>query len=242
MRMTHYYLILAGLAAPALIATAVAGMLGWEAHLAIGLFAAMLTVALHSAVILFMIITGRVLREAVMARDLGQGFLDELNLFFSKKRGYPIALFGAFTIVAAAVLGYGNLGFGISPAIHMLAGLGATLYTLLSIPLEASTLRDNQALLDRAASELDRLEQEQGLPISIEEIEAEEEFNPERLAKWALKLTFAAWLPYLYWCLIVWKGDFSQVSIHPFLEISLVAFALWFLAKRTTETPASTSE
>ena len=45
-------------------------------------------------------------------------------------------------------------------------------------------------------------------------------------------IAIAAWLPYIYWGLVVWRGDFSRVSIHPWLEISAVSLLLWLVARR----------
>ena len=77
--MFHYILGGALVVVPLLLAAAVLGLFGYpELHLRIALAAAILTVGLHSLFIMFMIVTGRILREAVKSRDLGQSFLDEL--------------------------------------------------------------------------------------------------------------------------------------------------------------------
>ncbi len=232
MRMVHYFGIVAALAVPALIATVLTGVSGARVHLTVGLLTAMLTVALHTLLIVFMIITGRVLREAVRARHLEATFLVELNDFFAKKKIYPVSILAAFAIVVAAVLGYGNRGFGLPSAVHMLVGLTALLVTLWAIPIEIRTLMENQRLLDRVATELDRLDREQGPRLSDEEFAVSEGYDPRRMSAWTLNFALGAWLPYLYQALIVWRGDFGRVSLHPWIELSLVGFALWFLAKR----------
>ena len=239
MRMTQYFLAAAIVVVPLLLAAAVAGIFGSSWHLALGLLGSIGAVGLHTIFIVFMIITGRILREAVRARSLDQSFLDELNVFFKSKKAYPAGIFAAFSVVAAAVLGYGNRAFDLSPAVHMLAGVGALCFTMWAVPIEVRTLRDNQRLLDRAAQELDRLDREIGPALSPEEIAEQEEYSPARLGKWALNFAFLAWLPYLYWSLIVWKGDFTKVSVHPWLELSIVGFVLWGLARRDRERTAS---
>lgn len=239
MRMTQYFLAAAVLVVPTLLAAAIAGIFGSSWHLALGLIGAISAVGLHTVFIVFMIITGRILREAVRARSLDPSFLDELNVFFKSKKAYPAGIFAAFFVVAAAVLGYGHRAFELSPAVHMLAGLGALCFTLWAVPIELRTLRENQRLLDRAAQELDRLDREVGPALSPEEIAAQEEYSPARLGKWALNFAFLAWLPYLYWSLIVWKGDFTKVSVHPWLELSLVGLFLWALARRDGQRTAS---
>ena len=164
------------------------------------------------------------------SRDLSQGFLDELNDFFARKSAYPAAVFAAMGIVAAGVLGYGAQGLGLPPALHWLAGLAALTFNLWALPVELRTLKDNQSLVDRAATELDRLDAamiERG-----EELPQDEEVSAEGIAYWAGIVSFSIWMPYLYWGLVVWRGDFSKASIHPWIEISAVSVVIWVMAKR----------
>lgn len=239
MRMVNYFAVVAAFVVPALLATMWTGMTGADSHLSIGLLAAIFTVALHTVLIVFMIITGRVLREAVRARNLKGEFLSELNEFFSSKKVYPVSVFAAFGIVAAAVLGYGNRAFDLPPAVHMLVGLSAMIFTLWAIPLEVRTLLDNQRLLDRAAAELDRIDREEGPAMTEEEFAEAEAYDPRRMSHWTINLAIGAWLPYLYWVFIVCRGDFSRASIHPFLEVSAIAFVLWLLARRDQKRSAA---
>ena len=77
MRMVHYFAALVAVAVPALFAAAGLGIYGkLDLHIKVALAAAILVVGLHSLLIIFMIVTGRVLREAVRARDLPTSFLD----------------------------------------------------------------------------------------------------------------------------------------------------------------------
>ena len=231
MRMFHYLLGASLVAAPLLLIAAALGIFGYpEWHLRVALVAAILSIGLHSLFIMFMIVTGRILREAVASRDLSQGFLDELNDFFARKSAYPAAVFAAMGIVAAGVLGYGAQGLGLPPALHWLAGLAALTFNLWALPVELRTLKDNQSLVDRAATELDRLDAamiERG-----EELPQDEEVSAEGIAYWAGIVSFSIWMPYLYWGLVVWRGDFSKASIHPWIEISAVSVVIWVMAKR----------
>lgn len=236
MRMVHYFSALAVLVIPALVWTAWSGATGSAAHLGVGLFSAVFTVATHSLLILFMIITGRVLKEAMIARPLGAGFLSELNVFFARRAAYPAALLAVLAIVIAAVLGYGQRAFGMSPAVHWIAGVLAVGVNLWAIPLEYRTLRANQSLIDRAALELDRIDREAAANRSTAMAGVEEElvYDPKRAARWGLIIAVSAWFPYLYWGLIVWKGAFARLpwGVHPWLETSLFGAVVWLIARR----------
>ena len=83
MRMFHYYVIVSAVVVPALLVTTWLGINGQtEEHFTFALVTAIATVGAHSLMILFMILTGRILKEAVKSRKLSQEFLDELNDFF----------------------------------------------------------------------------------------------------------------------------------------------------------------
>ena len=207
MRMAHYHLALGVLLPLVLLATAVTGI--WhdgtsQVHLSLGLFTSIYCVMVDTLLILFMIVTGRVLKAAMQSRPLAPEFLQELNDFFANKAAYPVAVFAAFSATAAAVLGYGKF-IGVPPAVHMLVGLGAIGLNLWALSLGQRTLKANQSLVDRVAAELDRMDAETPPP----------EAPPE---DWAFSsgtryLIFAgaAWVPYLYWGLVVWRGNFTSV-------------------------------
>jgi hypothetical protein len=209
--MIHYFLGMAAVAAPALVATAVTGvaMNGGEVHLLVGLFTAIITVATHTLMILFMIVTGRVMKAAMETRPLSPEFLAELNRFFAQRSAYPVSGLAAVSIVAVGVLGYGQRAFGLPAEVHMLLGLAAVVFNLWALTVEMATLRGNQDLLDRTARALDDIDREraaEGAPAHDGEEPA-----PMTPARWLI-LAGSAWLPYLYWALIEWKGDFGRVN------------------------------
>ena len=110
-RMVHYFAVASATSALALSAAAALGLapsLGFEldpnTHFLVALLAAMIAIGTNTMLILFMIVTGRILREAVRARDLPQEFLEELNQFFARKAAYPAALLAAVSVVVAGVL------------------------------------------------------------------------------------------------------------------------------------------
>ncbi len=229
MRMVHYYTIACAIVVPALLVTTGLGIAGeLELHFRVALVTAFATVGMHSLLILFMILTGRVLREAVRSRDLSQAFLHELNEFFARKKAYPVALLSALLIVVAGVLSMAQHALGLPAATHMLAGIVALVFNLWAIPLELRTLRDNQLLIDRAATELDAIDAKlaaQG------EVPQDEPITAAAMAHGALIVAFSSWLPYLYWGLVEWRGEFAKVSLHPWVELSAAGLLVWLLAR-----------
>jgi len=235
MRMWQYFAAAALLLAPALLATLVTGLLHTEGerHLWTALFTATLGIAVHTLVILFMLVTGRILREAMRARALGPEWLAELNRFFAERRAYPLSVLGAFSLVAAGVLGMSVRGFGISPIWHMLVGVTAVFVNLWALTEEYRSLRVNQRLVDRVAGELDRIDREaaeRGEP-PPGATPTPEAGDPGAVARFGLTLLVGSWLPYLYWALIPWRGDFSRVSLHPWIEGSAVGLVLWLVGR-----------
>lgn len=233
MRMFHYYVIVSAVVVPALLVTTWLGINGQtEEHFTFALVTAIATVGAHSLMILFMILTGRILKEAVKSRKLSQEFLDELNEFFANKKAYPAAVFGAFTIVAAGVLAQAQIALGLPAWTHMIAGLGALVYNLWAFPLELNALRENQVLVDRAAAELDRLDRELD---ARGELPVDEPLKPAAIARGAAIVAISAWMPYAYWVVVEGRGDFGKVSIHPWIEVSAISLFVWLIARKEVQ-------
>ncbi len=233
MRMVQYYAGLALMTAAALLATLASGALvpGTIAHLSIGLLGAMLAVAAHTLCIVFMIVTGRVLREAMQARPLGDAFLARLNEFFGRKTAYPVAVLAAASIVAVGVLGYAHRGFGLDPLVHIGLGVAAILFNLWALQVEYTALRENQVLIDDAARALDDLDREAAARGEAPPVE-DEPLDPARIRRGALVFAVSVWMPYLYWALVEWRGQFSRVSLHPWIELSAAGLLVALLAIR----------
>jgi len=236
--MTHYFGAAAALVVPLLLLTAITGIYwnGGETHLKLGLFASVYTVGVHTLLIMFMILTGRIIKAAMSARPLGAEFLGELNTFFAEKKAYPVALLGAVFAVATAILGYGQRGLGLPNAIHILVGIGTIVFNALALPLEWKALRRNQGLLDKTAHELDRLDRE-----------APPEPSKDIVESWASPsvrwLLFAAswWTPYFYWGIVEYRGDFGPVSLHPWIELSALGLLAAWITRRGSYSAESNS-
>jgi hypothetical protein len=234
MRMAHYSLAGALLLAPALLATLVTGLAfeGDPTHLTLGLITAILCVAQQTLLILFMLVTGRVIRAAMQTRPLSPAFLQELNVFFARRRAYPLAVLSAFSAVAAAVLGYGK-NIGVPPGVHVAVGTAAVLLNLFALLHGWRTLRTNQVLVDRVAAELDRLDRERAEHGLAPPATPEIPWAVGERARWAI-LAASAWGPYLYWGLVVWRGEFARVPsalLAASALVSIVALARALFAR-----------
>lgn len=229
MRMFHYFATCVAVVVPALLVSAWLGISGRiELHFKVALVAAIATVGAHCLLILFMILTGRIMREAIRSRDLSREFLGELNEFFAKKSAYPIAIFAALAIVLAAVLAQAQHAFGLHPSTHMLAGILALAFNLYAFPVELKVLRQNRELEDRAAAELDAID----LQLAARgELPVDAPPEPGAIARGGLVVAVSAWMPYLYWGLVEWRGDFSRVSLHPWVEASAAGVVVWQVAR-----------
>ena len=236
--MVHYYAALGVALALALVATLWTGAFhdGSGRHLVVGLFTAILCVATNTLLILFMLVTGRILRAAAAARALSSEFLAELNQFFARKRAYPAAVLSAFAAAVAAVLGHGRF-IGVPAFVHMLVGLAAALLNLGTLGLGVRALRANQELMDRASRELDRLDSAQ----APEATSGEPPWSFGRSARWLI-FAISSWGPYLYWGLVAERGDFERVAAPLPILCALSSLAGLIAAWRARRSDARASQ
>jgi len=238
MRMSHYFLSLAVLSVGGLLVTIGAGLLRQPWHLSAALPTALVVVALHSLVILFMLIGSRLLREAIQNCGLDPAYLGRANIYFKRLSGLFLSLGGAFSIVAAAVLGYGERAFRLPSWVHLSAGLFAAVLTVVSVPHGWRVLRGMERLLDETGEILaaeDRRRAAAGLgPVDQDHVP-----RRDSQAQVGLFIALAPWCVYLYQALIVWQGRFGKVSLHPWLELSAVGLLIWWLGRRKKQVEGS---
>jgi hypothetical protein len=122
----------------------------------------------------------------------------------------------------------------------MLVGILALVFNLWAISVEVRAVRSNSALLDRASSALDAIDQD--LAARGELPEEPRAMSADALAHGALLVAFSTWLPYFYWVIVEWRGDFSKTSVHPWLETSALALFVWFIARRESGPHAQGAE
>ncbi|MFN0207311.1 MAG: hypothetical protein ACKVS6_13480 [Planctomycetota bacterium] len=135
-------------------------------HQLMGLSAAVLLLVCQCAVFVYFLGTGKAIKTAVEKRGLSP----ELAIQTRKLKGktFPFATFSALAVVAGAVL-----AGGASPQTHatwMYIALGIT---LISIPFELRSIRENSKLMDQTGNALESAESklvEQG--VSLEDPDA----------------------------------------------------------------------
>jgi hypothetical protein len=182
-------------------------------------------------VILFMLISSRLLREGHENCGLSPEYMQRSNDFFRERGGFVLVLGGALSIVVAGVLGYTERAFSIPSEVHLVMGLVAMLLTFVAAPVELSALRKAEALLDEAREVLDREDAARAArgegPVDSDHQPYKD--SPKGIATFLL---VAPLLVYFYRALIVWRGEFSLVSLHPWVELSLVGLVLFIRAVR----------
>ena len=75
-----------------------------------------------------------------------------------------------------------------------------------------------------------RAQEAAGVPLPLEPPAA-----PLLSLRNGLTLLIAPWLPYFYWTLVVWRGDFSHTSVHPWVEVSVVGAIVTVLALKSPQ-------
>ncbi|MFT7667459.1 MAG: hypothetical protein ACI8X5_000138 [Planctomycetota bacterium] len=232
--MSSYFLSLLLLVTTGLFVTIFGGVLHKPWHLTIALPSAILVVGMHSLVIIFVLIGTRLLREAVNNCGLDPEYMRRGNAYFKHINGLYLNVAGAFSMVTAAVLGYGHRGFGLSPNVHLIIGLIAAVTTFVSIPFGFRYLREIERLLDGTRKVLDaedKLRADNGMgPVDEEYVAYRDPISHK-----AKFIIIAPICVYLYQLLIVWRGDFGRVSLHPWIEISAVGLFLWLRVRGKPE-------
>jgi hypothetical protein len=124
-----------------------------EAHQLLGLSAAVLLLLVQCAVFVYFLGTGKAVKTAVEMRGLDSVLARRTRTL--KGKTFPFATFSAVAVVAASVLA------GVSsPETHALVMTGALALTVLAIPFELRSIRENMALMNATDSQLTAREEE----------------------------------------------------------------------------------
>jgi hypothetical protein len=177
--MTRTFLLLAGIEVLALAAAITVGCLSkfgdhslWLTHWVVGLFTALLTLAVHCLIFLYFLGTGRWVKEVGLAYDLPDAPLPRRTREL-KRAAFPPALFAMLITIATVAAGAGA-DTGVWPwPIHLTLAILAVLVNLWAFPIEYRNLRANGVVLEAVMREVDRIRAERGLPSNAEALEQE---------------------------------------------------------------------
>lgn len=227
MRMSGIFAVLVGVALAGLLAALYTGIIstgsligsGLETHRKLALGGAILVVLVHSVVFVYLIGTGRAIKDATRDHDVDPDLYREHVGY--KWRAAPWALACTVATVATSVLG-GALEGGEAGWLHPLAAVVTLLCNLFGLPAEYRAIRDNGGLLDRLAMATRAR--------NLVKIAAGQDpappLSPLSPTGWFLVMAVSAWLPWLYVRFIMGR---SELPALPFAVVSAV-FLAGFLA------------
>ena len=220
MRMSAIFAALCGVALAGLIGALGTGLTAGGldesslvAHRGMALAGAILVVFAHSVVFVYMIGTGRAIKDAVRDFDVDQALYDEHCDY--KWRAAPWALTCTALVVATAVLGGVTDSGGVAVWIHPILAVATLIANLYGLPAEYRTIRDNGVLLDRVAE----VTAEKNRDKIAAGVDPAPPASPLTGGGWSLVMAASAWLPWLYIRYVMGRSD---TPWWPFLAASLI--------------------
>ena len=184
MAMTHILARLAAVNAAALLAAFALGVYSnlhggpfgsasdpnsYPLHLIIGLFAVILNLGLHCLVFIYLLGTGRWVKEVALAYTLPDVPLPKLTREL-KRRTFPPALLAMLVPIGTAAAGMAQLHrYGAwAGGLHLSLALAALAVNVWAFRIEYRNVASNAAVIDRVMQEVERLRAERGLLPSAE--------------------------------------------------------------------------
>jgi hypothetical protein len=185
------YQILARLAAFDLLALVTAFLLGalsfvskgrtnaadptYMLHVYFGLFAVLVNLAVHCLVFIYLLGTGRWVKEVALAYRLPDAPLPRLTRDL-KRRTFPVALLAMLVPIAAAAAGAGvATQSDLWPwPVHATLAVLTLLVNGWAFVVELRNVRINGGILDEVMREVDRIRAEHGLPPNAEALRQEQ--------------------------------------------------------------------
>jgi hypothetical protein len=141
-------------------------------HFYLGLFAVLLTLAVHCLIFIYFLGTGRWVKEVALAYRLPDAPLPRLTRDL-KRRTFPLALLAMLVPIAAAAAGTAAQRQEWPWPIHAtLAGV-TLLVNLWAFIIEYRNVSINAGVIDAVMREVDRIRLEHGLPSNAEALEQE---------------------------------------------------------------------
>lgn len=194
---------------------------GMDVHGVLGLAGSILVLFTHSMVFVYLIGTGRAIKDASNDYGLDARYYEEHKL--CKWRAAPWATLNTLVIVATAVLGGLVDADGAARWLHPLCALAALLLNALGLPAILRAIRDNGALLDQVVA----ASWEKNRAVLAAGGDPRPEASLLTTGGWALLLALSAWLPWLYVRYVMGRSSLSPV---PFAAVSALFFVLYLAA------------
>lgn len=140
-----------------------AGSEAFAVHFFCGMVSGVLTLLVHSIIFTYFIGTGRWLKETVKAYGLADSIVRQTRRF--KARTSPVALFSMLLVIAAAVMGAAADTGRIATTWHLVGGVVAIGFNLMSYPVEYRCVCENMSLLDQVTAEVRSIRRARGLDV-----------------------------------------------------------------------------
>jgi hypothetical protein len=131
-------------------------------HFYLGLFTVLSTLALHCLVFIYLLGTGRWVKEVALAYRLPDTALPKRTRDL-KRRTFPVALLAMLVPIATAAAG-GGQNQGWPWQVHLSLGCATLLVNLWAFGVERRNVAINAGVLDEVMREVDRIRAEHGLP------------------------------------------------------------------------------
>jgi hypothetical protein len=136
-------------------------------HFYLGLFAVLLTLAVHCLIFIYFLGTGRWVKEVAIAYHLPDVPLPRLTRDL-KRRTFPIALLAMLMPIAAAAAGTAAQRQEWPWQVHAVTTTLALLVNLWAFVVEHRNVSINVGIIDEVMHEVDRIRAEHGLPSNAE--------------------------------------------------------------------------
>jgi hypothetical protein len=142
----------------------------WHAYL--GVLSALSTLALHCLVFIYLLGTGRLIKEVAIAYRIPDAPLPRLTRDL-KRRTFPVALLAMLVPIATAAAGAGARFREWPWQVHLALALATLLVNAWALVVERRNVGINVGVLDEVFREIDRIRAEHGLPSNAEALRQE---------------------------------------------------------------------
>jgi hypothetical protein len=141
-------------------------------HIYLGLGTVLTTLALHCLVFIYLLGTGRWVKEVALAYRLPDAPLPRLTRDL-KRRTFPVALLAMLVPIAAAAAGAGVHNQAWPWQVHFTLGVATLFVNGWAFAVERRNVGINAGILDEVLREVDRLRAARGLPSNAEALRQE---------------------------------------------------------------------